>query len=300
MSFPAMAREDLSAKAWLENMSQALQEQEFKASLIQIQADHIRPLVYIHGKVDKHEVAFLEHLNGPPKNAVRVGDTVTFIEHDQPPYSVHARRIEGLIPAAFAEDVSHLEKGYQFVLGGKSRIASRAGQLVSVIPKDDNRYGYRVWLDVDTFLPLRLDMVNNEKQLLEQLMVVELIVLEDTPPILLEARKQDWPPVMAQSKRNDSEDWTFNWLPVGFKVLMKDSHRLIGSKEAVQYIAISDGLASISVYVAKAGEAPLPDELVTRNGLSLATERVGNTEVVAVGKVPAETLSRIAQSIRLQ
>lgn len=300
MSFPAMAREDMPAKAWLENMSQALREQEFKISLIQIQADHIRPLVYIHGKVQDQEVAFLEHLNGPPKNAVRVGNTVTFIEHDQPAYSVHAKRIQGVIPAAFADDISNLEAGYQFVLGGRSRIAGRPGQLVRIIPNDDNRYGYQVWLDMDTFLPLRFDMINNDKQLLEQLMVVELLVLEEVPSILIEAHKQEWPAVMAQSERAAGEDWKFGWLPKGFKVLVKDQHRLIGSKEAVEYIAISDGLASISVYVAKAGDAPLPDELVTRNGLSLATERVGNAEVVAVGKVPAETLSRIAQSIMLQ
>ncbi|GIU16148.1 sigma-E factor regulatory protein RseB [Shewanella sp. c952] len=300
MSFPAMAREDMPAKAWLENMSQALREQEFKISLIQIQADHIRPLVYIHGKVQDQEVAFLEHLNGPPKNAVRVGNTVTFIEHDQPAYSVHAKRIQGVIPAAFADDISNLEAGYKFVLGGRSRIAGRPGQLVRIIPNDDNRYGYQVWLDMDTFLPLRFDMINNDKQLLEQLMVVELLVLEEVPSILKEAHKQEWPAVMAQSERAVGEDWKFGWLPEGFKVLVKDQHRLIGSKEAVEYIAISDGLASISVYVAKAGDAPLPDELVTRNGLSLATERVGNAEVVAVGKVPAETLSRIAQSIMLQ
>lgn len=300
MSFPAMAREDMPAKAWLENMSQALREQEFKISLIQIQADHIRPLVYIHGKVQDQEVAFLEHLNGPPKNAVRVGNTVTFIEHDQPAYSVHAKRIQGVIPAAFADDISNLEAGYQFVLGGRSRIAGRPGQLVRIIPNDDNRYGYQVWLDMDNFLPLRFDMINNDKQLLEQLMVVELLVLEEVPSILKEAHKQEWPAVMAQSERAAGEDWKFGWLPEGFKVLVKDQHRLIGSKEAVEYIAISDGLASISVYVAKAGDSPLPDELVTRNGLSLATERVGNAEVVAVGKVPAETLSRIAQSIMLQ
>ncbi|MCL1050231.1 MucB/RseB C-terminal domain-containing protein [Shewanella abyssi] len=300
ISLPAMAQEDISAKAWLENMSQALREQEFKISLIQIQADHIRPLVYIHGKVNGQEVAFLEHLNGPPKNAVRVGNTVTFIEHDQPAYSVHANRIQGVIPAAFADDVSKLEAGYKFVLGGRSRIAGRPGQLVRIIPNDTNRYGYQVWLDMDTYLPLRLDMINNDKQLLEQLMVVELLVLEEVPSILKEAHKQEWPAVMAQSERAGAEDWQFGWLPEGFKVLVKDQHRLIGSKEAVEYIAISDGLASISVYVAKAGEAPLPDELVTRNGLSLASERVGNAEVVAVGKVPAETLSRIAKSIMLQ
>ncbi|PKG57230.1 MucB/RseB C-terminal domain-containing protein [Shewanella sp. GutDb-MelDb] len=300
ISLPAMAQEDIPAKAWLENMSQALREQEFKISLIQIQADHIRPLVYIHGKVDGQEVAFLEHLNGPPKNAVRVGNTVTFIEHDQPAYSVHANRIQGVIPAAFADDVSKLETGYKFVLGGRSRIAGRPGQLVRIIPNDTNRYGYQVWLDMDTYLPLRFDMINDDKQLLEQLLVVELLVLEDVPSILKEAHKQEWPAVMAQSERATGEDWKFGWLPEGFKILVKDQHRLIGSKDAVEYIAISDGLASISVYVAKAGDAPLPDELVTRNGLSFATERVGNAEVVAVGKVPAETLSRIAKSIMLQ
>ena len=44
----------------------------------------------------------------------------------------------------------------------------------------------------------------------------------------------------------------------------------------------------------------MPEELVTRNGLSLATERIGNAEVVAVGKVPAETLSRVAKSITIE
>ena len=93
--FPAVAQEDMPAKVWLEKMSQALKEKEFKASIIQLQADHIRPLVYLHGKVNNQEVAFLEYLNGPPKNAVRVGNRVTFIEHDQPAYSIISNHIQG-------------------------------------------------------------------------------------------------------------------------------------------------------------------------------------------------------------
>ncbi|QDF76179.1 MULTISPECIES: MucB/RseB C-terminal domain-containing protein [Shewanella] len=298
--FPVSAQEELSAKAWLENMSLALKGQEFKMSLIHLQADHIRPLVYIHGMVDDQEVAFLEHLNGPPKNAVRVGNTVTFIEHDQPAYSVRADRIQGVLPPAFAGSISNLETGYQFVLGGRSRLAGRPSQLVRIIPNDDHRYGYQVWLDMDTYLPLRYDMLNLEKQLLEQILVVELIVLDDAPAILHEAYKQDWPEIMPQPQREQADNWQFTWLPQGFKILVKDNHRLIGSHEAVEYIALSDGLVNISVYVARAGDTALPDELMTRNGLSLATERVGNAEVVAVGKVPAETLSRIAKSITIE
>ncbi|PTA49564.1 MucB/RseB [Shewanella morhuae] len=298
--FPAMAQEDMAAKVWLDKMSQALKEKEFKASIIQLQADHIRPLVYLHGKVNNQEVAFLEYLNGPPKNAVRVGNRVTFIEHDEPAYSIVSDHIQGVWPAAFSAKMADLEVGYQFVLGGRSRIAGRPGQMIRLLPNDEFRYGFQVWVDMETYLPLRYDMLTQDKQLLEQIMVIELIELSEPPAILLEAYKQEWPAVIDQAERQDGQNWQFSWLPAGFTVVVRDHHRLIGSQETVEYIALTDGLANISVYVARAGTRKLPEELITRNGLSLVSENVGNAEVVAVGKVPTETLARIAKSLTLK
>ncbi|MDF0533740.1 MucB/RseB C-terminal domain-containing protein [Shewanella yunxiaonensis] len=298
-ALPAFAQEQLTAKAWLDNMSQALREKQFKISLIQLQADNIRPLIYLHGIVEGKEVAFLEHLNGPVKNAVRVGNTVTFIEHDQPAYSMTANRIQGVIPAAFAGDVAELEKGYQIVLGGRARIAGRTGQMIRLVPNDEYRYAFQVWIDVDTYLPLRYDMLSQDKQLLEQLLVIELLETKTPAPILEDAYKQKWPPVMNTAEREDGQNWQFDWLPPGFKVIVRDHHRLIGSHEPVEYIALTDGLSNISVYVARSGQAPIPEELMTRNGISMASERVGNLEVVAVGKVPTQTLVRIASGLRL-
>ena len=298
--FPAMAQEDMAAKVWLDKMSQALKEKEFKASIIQLQADHIRPLVYLHGKINNQEVAFLEYLNGPPKNAVRVGNRVTFIEHDEPAYSIVSDHIQGVWPAAFSAKMADLEVGYQFVLGGRSRIAGRPGQMIRLLPNDEFRYGFQVWVDMETYLPLRYDMLTQDKQLLEQIMVIELIELSEPPAILLEAYKQEWPAVIDQAERQDGQNWQFSWLPAGFTVVVRDHHRLIGSQETVEYIALTDGLANISVYVARAGTSKLPEELITRNGLSLVSENVGNAEVVAVGKVPTETLARIAKSLTLK
>ncbi|WP_025819578.1 MucB/RseB C-terminal domain-containing protein [Shewanella marina] len=300
LSHVAYAQEELSAKAWLDNMSQALRDKQFKYSLVQLQADHIRPLIYLHGLVDGQGVAFLEHLNGPPKNAVRVGDTVTFIEHDQPAYSVHTNRIPGVFPAAFAGNIDELAKGYQFVLGGRSRIAGRPGQMIRIIPQEDDRYSYQVWLDMDSFLPLRYDMLSQQRQLIEQILAIELVVLKSPPELLIEAEKQEWPPVVQQEKRHDGQNWQFKWLPEGFKVMTRDHHKLISTGNAVEYIALSDGIANISVYVARAGSTPLPSELMTRNGLSMVSERVGNAEVVAVGRVPAVTLTKLAKSLTLK
>ncbi|NKF50947.1 MucB/RseB [Shewanella sp. WXL01] len=300
ISCSSLANEDIPAKAWLDKMSHALQEQQFKASIIQLQSNHIRPLVYIHGIVEDKPVAFLEYLNGPPKNAVRVEDQVTFIEHDQPPYSVRSPRIQGVWPMALAASPERLAQGYEFVLGGRSRIAGRPGQMIRLIAKDDYRYDAQVWVDMATYLPLRFDIVNRDKQLLEQMMVIELIELDEPASILVEAYKQEWPPVMNLAERNQAQNWQFNWLPQGFEMLVKDNHRLIGSQEQVEYIALSDGLTNVSVYVTLAKESPMPEELVTRNGLSMVTEVVGNAEVVVVGKMPAESLQKIARSLVLQ
>ncbi len=300
LSFSTYAEDDLSAKAWLNNMSQAMHDKQFKTSIIQLQADHIRPLVYIHGIVDNKEVALLEYLNGPPKNAVRVGNTVTFIEHDQQPYSVIAPRIQGVWPAALSGDLSQLEKGYQFVIGGRARIAGRPGQMIRLMANDDNRYDAQVWIDMDTYLPLRFDSLNKDKQLLEQTMVIELIELTEPASILVEAAKQEWPAVMNQAERTDGKNWQFTWLPQGFDVVVRDHHRLIGIHEPVEYVALTDGLANISVYVGRSGENPMPNELLIRNGLSMVVVQVGALEVVAIGKVPSETLDKIANNLVLK
>ncbi|MGL4475374.1 MAG: MucB/RseB C-terminal domain-containing protein [Shewanella sp.] len=288
------------AKSWLVNMSEALRTAQYKVSAIHLQADHIRPFVYLHGIVNGEPVEFLEYLNGPPKNAVRVGRTVTYIEHEQPAYSVEAGRIEGSWPAAFSGDIQQLAQGYEFVLGGRSRIAGRPGQMVRIIPKDDLRYNHQVWIDMESFLPLRYDLLSDDRELIEQMLAIELLELPAPATLLEEAYRTEWPPVTSPPERAEGQNWLFNGLPQGFKVVAKDHHRLLGSQQTVEYIALSDGLVDISVYVSRVGETPMPEELVTRNGLSLVTEIVGNAEVVVIGKAPAATLSHIAHSLHLE
>ncbi|RLV57917.1 MucB/RseB [Parashewanella curva] len=300
VALPALAQNEMTAKAWLENMSQALQHQGYKASMVQVQAGHIRPLVYLHDKVDNKEVAFLEYLNGPPQKAVRIDNTVTFIEHDQTPYSIFSNRIEGLWPAAFTSNLGILSHSYQFVLGGRARIAGRPGQLVRIISKDNNRFSYRVWLDMDNFLPLRMDTVSVDKNLLQQLMVVEIGQFDTTPEILQEAIKRQWPSARVISPQKQTYHWKFTWLPKGFKVRTRDHHRLYGSREPVEYIGLTDGLANISVYISESKTTELPSELTSQNGMAIVTDRIGDAEVVVVGQAPSKTLIEIAKSLRLE
>lgn len=300
IAFPSFAKEGLSAQQWLQSMSHALQSQQFKMSLIHVQAEHIVPLIYIHGHVKNKDIAFLEHLNGPPKNAVRVNDKVTFIEHDVKPYSVNSQRIQGVWPAIFAKNINQLQLGYEFILGGRSRIAGRPGQLVRIMPKEDDRYSHLVWIDMQNYLPLRYEMVTNNKQILEQTMVVELSLLPKSPSLLNEIESQHWPVAIKPTSEAKGDNWQFSYLPIGFKVTHKDHHRLLGSNNTVEYTALTDGLINVSVYVNHFGKVRLPEEVIIRNGLSMATVQKSNVEVVVVGKMPPQILTQIANGLQME
>ncbi|WP_095505036.1 MucB/RseB C-terminal domain-containing protein [Paraferrimonas sedimenticola] len=288
---------ETTAEVWLERMSQALNNNQFKASMVHLQSNQVRPLIYIHGQTDKQQIAFMDHLNGPYKSAVRVGQVVTYLEQDQPPYSVNASRIPGLFPAVFAQELERLNQGYEFVLGGRNRIAARTAQLVRVVARDEHRFSYMVWLDTETALPLRLDMLAGE-QLLERLMVIELSMMDEPAGILLEAARRDWPAVIETPSVATDSQWHFGWLPAGFEETVRDQHRLFGANEAVEYASLTDGLVQISVYLSVAGQVDLPEHVTHNNGTAIASARHGDLEVVAIGKVPADTLHRIALSIR--
>ncbi|TKB55543.1 MucB/RseB [Ferrimonas aestuarii] len=294
---PAHAVDDNSPISWLRKMQTALNESQFQYSLIHLQMDHIRPLRYLHGVVDGKEVAYLEHLNGPRKNVVRVNNQVTYLEHEVKPYSVQSERISGFIPPAFGTGVERFTPFYQLALVGKDRVAGRSAQVLRIVSTDRFRYSYQVWLDVDTGLPLRIDTANAEGHLLEQYMVVELMLFEKPVPVIAELAKQKWPPILVPAQPSDKQQWRFGWLPKGFEVTHVDQHRLLGINEPVQYLSLSDGLTDMSVYIGLVGPSELPSDISVGNGLSLASARHGDVEVVAVGKLPKETLANVAGSI---
>ncbi|QIZ78892.1 MucB/RseB [Ferrimonas lipolytica] len=285
------------AKQWLGRMAQALNQHNFELSLVQMQRDQIRPMRYYHGVLDGEQIAFLENLNGPIKSAARVGRKVVFLEQDAQPYSVQSARIPDLFPGAFAGGLLQLEGNYSFVAGGRNRVAGRSAQLIRIVSADQYRYQYRVWLDVESALPLRVDLVDPDNALLEQLLVVETHVFKQPLPILAEIKAQPWPEVVLAPVSQTDHPWRFGWLPEGFEVKHYDQHLLLGLNEPVEYLSLTDGLSNFSVYIGLVGRVSLPKSITAGNGLSLTSSVHGEYEVVVVGKMPVEALNNIAENI---
>ncbi len=285
----------------LAKMNTSFRELNFDISYIRVYQGIIEPKRLSHGVVDGLTISYLSYLNGPPREYVQRGDLISYFEPEIAPYTLKANRFQGSFYGLMAQGPDELKRNYEFVLAGKSRVAGRPSQVVRLIAKDELRYSYQVWLDRNSHLPLRLDVLNQQGKMLEQLMAVSLRTYSKPTPWISELTLVELPQSVSLTAKSDPNGlkWGLGWKPKGFKVIAKDRHRLALTDDAVDYLMISDGIVQVSIYIEPAkNKAKLNSKLVMQGATSLLTHRQGGSEITVVGEIPPETAQRIAESIR--
>lgn len=290
-----------SAQAWLAKMSDAVKSLNYSISFILLKPGvDSQPYLWRHGvKEDGIEVEQLNLLNGPGREVVRIGNKVSYFEPNVPPYSLQSSVINGPFPSEFFQRPEKLLSGYEFIMVGRSRIAGRAAQQIRILSKDKSRFGLNVWLDQETGLLLKMNLVGQESQLLEQIQVTGLQVTEEPDPFFAKIEPEMLPEVVSFSPISAIDSpWTINYLPKGMTVVKRDLRRLAGSGEVVEYAMLSDGLVDISVYMQQRANAKPQNNLVgTVQSDTLLTVEHGELNITVIGKLPPATANAIAKSI---
>lgn len=295
-------------KLSFKRLSSALRELNFSTSFVVVKNNQAEPYHWLHGitegtKSDNPvELEILALLNGPRRDILRIGNTVSYIEPEFVPYSIRSSYITGPIPNVFSQDISVLENNYHFVSVGRSRVLGRVAQLIRIVPKDTHRFGYWVWLDQQSNLLLKLAIITRKGQLLEQIQFTHLEITDDLSEHLKHLQSTDLPKIIdVTTKQKEIElAWKVNWLPNGFKQIKSNRHRINASKQAVEFMLFNDGLVDISVYV---NPNPSKDNQriigFANDGATLLFNQViNNVEVSIVGKIPLVTAKKIVNSIR--
>jgi len=283
-------------KEWLSSMEQAHQQLNFKLPLIHLERDHVQTYAFEHGRVDDQEVVYISSLSGPVRHSYRIDDIVTYVEPESRPYSINGRKIVGPSPMKFVGKLAKIEQNYSVTALGKGRIAGRTCQLIRLKSKDGHRFNYIIWLDEQSSLVLRYDLFDLSNNLLEQVQAVGLNISEQPSTNLVKLKNAEKIDVnlIAQTTQ---QRWTLSWLPPGYTQQNRDNHRLMVTAKHVDYLLLSDGLSDISVYVSQAGELPLPEKALTKNGISMANHRQGNVDITVVGRIPYDTALKLSRSI---
>lgn len=295
--------EDGSAPSLLQRMQQAYKELNFELTLIEFSQGELEPKRLTRGHYDGQVFTHLTHLNGRPREFVQRDDETSFFDASHSGYTLKNSNLPGLFYRLQHMSLDSLHAKYDAVSAGRSRVLGRVAQVVRLVPKSPDYYGYVLWMDQETGLLVKLDTLSEEAQVVEQSMGVALKVSETPSPLIKELKTANMPAVVAVSDVYPSPQqqlpWRFGWLPAGFELRSQDKHKLPITEQPVDYVMLSNSLVDVSVYLSQASPQTEVTQQLVRQGAThlLSVVSPEGADITVVGAIPVETARQIAESI---
>lgn len=301
--FAAGAVED-DVRHWLKKMIQAVHALNYEGTFVYLHDDQLESMRVLHTVDNSGEREHLLSLNGSAREVVRDNASVTCISPDARSVSIGNRQIKKGIHAIFSMDIENLAAYYDFHLMHQTRVAGREVRVVAIIPKDNFRYGYRLYLDQESGLPLKTDMLNQGGKAVSQVMFTELRIdpdIKDIGEYTLNGKEHyKWvyrmPPKRKRAGRTAS--WEFTALPEGFGLRVHSRKRGVPDQLEVDHFVLSDGLATLSVYIEKIDSEEGLSGQSSVGAVNAYGSQFNGHQITVVGEVPAITVERVAAAIR--
>ncbi len=296
---------------WLARMNHALTALDYEGTFAHWQGGSVQMLRIIHRVENGVVCERLTSLDGSGREFIRKGSDLTvylpdkrvvLVEHMLPKSS-----LLGGIPVINAE-TAHF---YDIREVAHMRIDRHDTRLITVMPRDQYRYGYRLWIDKGG-MPLKIQLWDTRHggRVIEQIAFASLEVRSHIPDSAFDPGistagyrwlRNDAPPPKG-GKGGSAGAWSALWLPPGFHMAMRAAQTMPGSATPVDHLVYTDGLASVSVFVQRQAVAPSshPHAVESaRMGASYVFSTfVDGHRVTAVGEAPARTVRSIADSMR--
>ncbi len=298
------------AREWLLGMGAAVQALNYSGVLVYQHDGRLEVMRLLHRVDEEGEHERILSLNGPPREVIRDPRKVTCILPDARAVVVEKRRPGRSFPGVLPLDLARIERHYALELEGSDRIAGRRARVVLVRARDGYRYGYRFWVDEATRLPLKFEVLDEQGRPVEQMMFTQVDIGIDIPAAALRpaqdaagftwyAGKDGSGEGSSSSSLPEAGQWVVTRMPPGFEVRRHDLRRLPMSTFLVEHFMLSDGLASVSVYVDRPDSEEGFMEGLTRMGaMSAYGAVIQGYQVTAVGEVPPATVELVARHVR--
>ena len=300
----AAAETEQAARDWLEKMANAAQTLNYDGIFVYRNGDRMESMRIIHRAEPGDERERMVSLTGAPREVLRDNEKVTCILPDNQSVVVAKSRPRSVALRTFDPQEGFAEH-YRLSSRSGERVAGRETMMVSVGAVDEFRYGYRLWLDRITGLLLKLELIGETNQALEQFVYTDIKLPVRIPDHLLEPAisgegftwYRDDPTKMTSEPESD-DVWSVRWLPKGFEMSDRVYNPTGVSRMPVEHLVYSDGLASLSVFIERLDTAAERLEGRSRMGaINAYGSVIGSFQVTVVGEVPGVTVERVGKSV---
>lgn len=292
------------AKEWLERMMLATQDLNYAGEFVYVRGHHMESMHIIHQGGEEGQRQRMFSLSGSPREIIVSENQVISLLLNQKKDSDNIRFQRSPFPISLPRDLDKLELSYDFEMLGSDRIAGRKTRVVAIKPRDKWRFGYRLWLDEETGIVLRSELHDEQGHPLEQLMFTDLQIKPEIDNALLvppESIPQIQPSSSAKTfkEKVSQSPWQIAGLPVGFKQVMHSRFRSNVDSHATEHMVLTDGLATVSVFLEPLMESkPLLKGSTQLGAMHAFGKVIDEYQALVVGEVPKQTIRKIANSLR--
>ena len=295
------------AKLWLQRMLESARALNYQGVFVYVQGQDIEVMSIVHSGQKRPSDKQRQHmfaLNGTAREVTVSGEEVVCSLPDQQIAFDTSKYKHSRFPISLPQELDGLEENYRFVILGDDRVANRSTRIIGIEPRDALRFGYRLWLDKDTGMVLRSALIDDNGNIREQLIFTEFRVLNTVAQDLLKPKFIDTRNVTVNAARMMTSvavaepQWHAERLPAGFEIILQQRYKNKDHAPATEHIVISDGLATVSVFLEKVQSKPLLEGPTQMDAMSAYGVVLDDYQLIAVGEVPMRTVEQIAQAMR--
>lgn len=292
---------------WLQRISQAAQTLSYSGTFVYRSGNRSETSRIVHLASQGRQSEKLEVLDGSPREVIRQDDEVSCYLPENRLLIIEQRSVRRNFPALLADGLGSLHDYYLIRMVGNERIAGFDSQRIHLDPRDEWRYGHRLWVDSVSGLLLRADIVDVHGAVLESMAFTDLHVGEAILPEALKPRyeavaKESWR--IRQARLSDLRDdvpWIFRSELPGFRKLTA-LRRVFGNESkdaAMLHWVFSDGLAAFSVFISPLSSPQERGEesFQTIGALSVVKRVLERHQIVVMGDLPPAAIQHFAAGI---
>lgn len=288
---------------WVQKMSRAMQELSYKGRFVYQHNSQLESMSILHVNDAKGKRERLISLNGEAREILRDNANLTCVWPSSRQVVVDPVSPSDKSPLWIPDDVKRLGKFYDFKLVGRDRIADHPAVVISIKPKDQFRYGMMVWIQEQNGLLLQSNLFDEQGRPSEQIMFTELALLhyDDQKSFsVLPKIASGYSLIRSHSDKSGrfpaDNRWQLTSIPSGFHIESSFRKTMPNSSDFIQQMILSDGMASVSVFIEKLVDQSMLGES-SMGAINAYTTKHGGFGVTAIGEVPAVTVKTIAQSV---
>lgn len=304
IAIPAVGAANEEVFDWLERMGAAMDQMDYQGTFVYVHKDEVESMRITHMVDERGIHERLVSVSGTPREVVRDARGVRWFSGEDHKVLANSAVDRTFFPELPLGDRMQAAESYKFRLANKQRIAGHTAQRIDIVPKDQYRYGYSLWLEQQSSLLLQWELTGDQGETLAKLMFTELKMGSEVdkgelrshaPEDSVQSAKSL--PIGAGHITRAPSSWQPASLPSGFRLT---SHRQQEQQDgsSFEHLVYSDGIATVSVYVETLQQEPALNLGLGQLGTThVFSRRLGGEVVTVLGDVPAATVQLIAQSV---